>query len=61
MAVLLLAGCKSLAERTYVTKVPEVDERPRQQAASSYGGIAGLLGQLAAYCVNGATTTRSPD
>jgi len=52
MIVLLLAGCRSLSERSYTTKTADSDERV-QQGQGGYCFLGEMAGQLAACLVNG--------
>ena len=52
IAIFLAPGCRSLTEKTYVTKDVDPQERATQDQAA---GAANLVGEIVAWVVNGRT------
>jgi len=49
----LVAGCRSLSERSYATKTPDEDELVRERQAAQYRGAAEMFGQVVVFLANG--------
>ena len=55
MIVLLVAGCRSLSERSFTRKDAESDASVQRRQSSGYTIVGEMAGQLASCLVNGHT------
>ena len=53
LATSLACGCRSMSERTYVTKSSSMEEAMQNKEDARSAAFANLVGQLTAYLVTG--------